>query len=142
VSRLHARFDLIEKSFLKEDRDAYAVQGQQVRVAQKATPTLPPPTTDFNRIVNQKLRNTLIKIPTIQLQGQNVKRTLEGDVKQSKINWSLMSIQCGMAFLRDRICPQLGASGAGLLTTFSPEGGVSHRKSIFFVMSRHEVHLI
>lgn len=142
MSRLHARLDLMEKSYVKEDRDAYAVQGQQLRVAQKATPTLPPPTSDFNRVVNQKLRNTLIKIPTLQLQGQNVKRTSEGELKQSKTNWSVMPIQCGMAFLRDRICPQLGASGAGLLTTFSPEGGVSHRKSIFFSMSRHEAHLI
>ena len=138
MSRLHARIDLMEKSLPKGDSDANAVQGQ--RLIPKATLTLPPPTSDFNRMVNQKFRNIIMKYPTILLQGQNVKRTLEGDLKQVKITWSLMSIQCGMACLRDRICPQLGAGGSGLLATFSPEGGVSHRKYKCFFMKRHDLY--
>ena len=88
MSRLHARIDLMEKSLPKEDSDANAVQGQ--RLIPKATLTIPPPTSDFNRMVNQKFRNIIMKYPTILLQGQNVKRTLEGDLKQVKITWSLM----------------------------------------------------
>ena len=132
VSRLHARLDLMEKSFSKAEGGAHTSQVEQV--TKKAKPTLPAPTSDFNRMVNQKFRNIIMKNPTILLQGQNVKRTVEGDQKQMKITWSLMAIQCGMSFLRDKICPQLGESGTNLLTTFSPEGGVSHIKYILVHM--------
>jgi hypothetical protein len=139
IERLHARFDAIEKTIANGESRTAAVEAPAQNVIGKATPTVPPPTGDFNRKVNQKIRNILMKNPTILLQGQNVKRTIEGDLK--KVTWSLMNVQCGMNFLRERICPELGTNGPSLLAMFSPEGGVSHNYNTSHCASNHRVHL-
>ena len=130
---MHARLDAVEMA--RADRGgshANHVQATGQGIAVVCQPTLPPPTSDFNRMVNQKIKNVLMKSPTTIIQGQNVKRPV-GEKKQKKAVrncWSLSSTQCGMAFLRDKICPQLGTNGANLLAVYTPSGGVSHIKLI------------